>query len=257
MSSNVNPSPILESRFRIPYFEGKDRKSLPEDQMKDLGLAFSSPFKDPAWVSKFVIAGAFLFLCLFGIGIPVIVGYLIQVTQRVMRQEEHPLPEWTDVGVKFILGFKYCVVYFVYLLPVFLLVVPLIVFAVAAQMTEAPDAVGIFVTVYTFAFTLLIIPYSLALTALSPIIAYRFALRERISDGLNLAAVIGDFKAHWQSTLVVALIAVGVQSFAFVGIFLLIIGVVFSIFYAYLVSAYMHGALYVELPPERKGERAS
>jgi hypothetical protein len=31
--------------------------------------------------------------------------------------------------------------------------------------------------------------------------------------------------------------------------------VVFSIFYAYLVSAHMHGSLYLELPPERRGER--
>jgi hypothetical protein len=225
--------------------------------MKDLGLAFSSPFKDPAWVSKFLVAGAFMLLCLFGIGIPIIVGYLIQVTQRVIRREEHPLPEWIDIGVKFVLGFKYCVVYLIYLLPVFLLFVPVIGITIAADLTDSPDAVGIFATVYLFAFTLLVIPYSLALTALSPIIAYRFALRERIGDALDLASILGDFKVHWQNTLVVALIAVGIQSFAIIGIFLFLIGMVFSIFYSYLVSAHMHGSLYLELPPERREARAS
>lgn len=225
--------------------------------MKDLGLAFSSPFKDPAWVSKFIIAGAFMLLCLFGIGIPVIIGYLLQVTQRVIRKEEHPLPAWNDIGVKFVLGFKYCVVYLVYLLPVFLLLLPVIAIAIAAELADAPDAAGIFATVYLFAFTLLIIPYGLALTALSPIIAYRFALRERIGDALDVAALIRDFKANWQNTLVVTLIAVGIQSFAFIGLLLFIIGVVFSIFYAYLVSAHMHGSLYLALPAGCREERAS
>ncbi|MEW6510607.1 MAG: DUF4013 domain-containing protein [Bacteroidota bacterium] len=224
--------------------------------MKDLGKAFSSPFKDPAWIAKFLIAGIFIVLCLIGIGIPIIVGYLIQVTQRVMRREERPLPDWKDVGIKFVIGFKYCLVYIVYLLPVFVLLIPIIGLAVASELSDAPDVVGIFATVYLFAFTLLIIPYSLMLTALTPIIAYRFAERERIGDALDVGKVLRDFRRNWQNTLVVALIAVGIESFASIGIVVFIIGIVFSIFYAYLVSAYMHGLLYLELPAEGEGSPA-
>lgn len=224
--------------------------------MKDIGKAFSSPFKDPAWVSKFIIAAVFLFLCLFGIGIPVIVGYLIQVTQRVMRREETVLPEWNDVGVKFVTGFKYCLVYLVYLLPVFLLMIPVFGFAVATEVADTPDAVGILATVYLFAFTLIVIPYSIILTAIFPIVAYRFAFRERIGDALDVGTIFRDFKANWQNTLVVALIAVGIQSFAFIGIIAFIVGVLFTIFYSYLVSAYLHGLLFLELPKEQQGVHA-
>ena len=219
--------------------------------MKDIGKAFSAPFKDPSWVSKFLLAALFLLLCLLGVGIPIVVGYLIQVTQRVMRRDESIMPDWSDIGIKFVIGFKYIVVYMLYLLPVLILIVPVIGLAVATQMTDQPEMVGVFATIYLFALTLLIIPYSLVLTALFPIIAYRFALRERIGDALDIGAVFKDFRINWQNTLVVALITVGIESFAFIGIFLFLVGILFTLFYVYLVSAYMHGLLFLELPQER------
>jgi hypothetical protein len=192
-----------------------------------------------------------MLLCLLGIGIPVIVGYLIQVTQRVIRHEEPALPEWSDIGVKFVLGFKYCVVYLIYLIPVFLLVIPVIGLAVATSATDAPEMVGVLSIIYIFGFTLLVIPYSLLLTAIFPIVAYRFALREKISDAIDLARIFKDFRLNWQNTAVVALIAIGIQSFAFIGILFFLIGVFFTVFYVYLVSAAMHGLLYLDLPEER------
>ncbi|HUI66384.1 MAG TPA: hypothetical protein VL126_16180, partial [Bacteroidota bacterium] len=64
-------------------------------------------------------------------------------------------------------------------------------------------------------------------------------------------AVFKDFRINWQNTLVVAVITVGIESFAFIGIFLFLVGILFTLFYVYLVSAYMHGLLFLELPQER------
>lgn len=216
--------------------------------MKDIGKAFGAPFKDPAWFSKFVIAAMFLLLCLIGIGIPIIVGYLIQVTQRVMRREEPVLPPWSDIGIKFVIGFKFCVVYLVYFIPIIILILPVLVIGVASEMSDAQEMVAVVSVVYMFAFTLLIIPYSLILTALGPIIAYRYARREKMGDAWDIAQVFRDFKSNWQNTLVVALIVVGIQSFAALGFIFFVVGIFFTIFYAYLVSAYLHGLLYLELP---------
>ena len=164
--------------------------------MKDIGKAFGLPFKGPSWASKFLIAGLFMLLCFIGIGIPILVGYLIQVTQRVIRREEHVLPDWNDIGIKFVLGFKYCIVYLVYLIPVFLLVIPVIGLVAATSATDAPEMVGVLSIIYMFGFTLLVIPYSLLLTAIFPIIAYRFALREKISDAIDLGKVFRDFRGN-------------------------------------------------------------
>jgi hypothetical protein len=44
----------------------------------------------------------------------------------------------------------------------------------------------------------------------------------------------------------VALLALGIQSLASVGIVFFVIGVAFTIFYSYLVSSYLAGALYLD-----------
>ena len=89
------------------------------------------------------------------------------------------------------------------------------------------------------------IPYGLAISLFAPIIAYRFAERERISDALNIVAIFREFKGNWQNALVVAMITMGIQSIASIGLFLLLIGIFFTIFYSYVVSSYLSGVLYL------------
>ncbi len=215
--------------------------------MKDLGKAFSFVFKDPRWVSKVAIAAAFMVLSIFLIGIFILAGYFIQLTQRVMRKEEYPLPEWKDIGVMFVTGLKFAVAYFVYLLPILILVIPLIVIAVASAFAGEPDVMGAFMTVYLFGFTLIIVPYGLALNLFFPVITYKFAREEKISDALDVGGIFRDFRGNWENTLIVALIAAGIQSFAFIGIFLFLVGIFLTLFYAYAVSAYLSGALGVSV----------
>jgi len=224
--------------------------------MKDLGKAFGFIFKDPRWASKMGIAALFMILCIFVVGFFILAGYFVQLTQRVMRREEYPLPEWNDIGVKFVTGFKFVVVYFVYLLPILLLLIPVIIIAAAGAVMaiDQPDVMGAFATVYLFGFTLIVVPYSLALTIFMPIITYRFAREERMGEALDIGGVFRDFRHNWENSLIVALIILGVKSFAGVGLFLFFIGIFFTLFYAYAVSAYLHGALYLSLL--EKGGRA-
>jgi len=218
--------------------------------MKDLGNAFTFLFKDRNWVGKLVVACAFLLLSVIGLGMFVVAGYLIQITQRVMRGEEHVLPDWRDIGVKFVTGFKFVVVYVLYLLPILFLMVPLIVMSLAAEVSPQREVVGLVAGIYAFGFTMLVIPYSLALNMLMPIILYRFAEHERITDALEISGILRLFAQHWQNTVVVALISVGVQSFAAVGIIVFVVGILVTIFYALAVSAYLAGALYREQHPD-------
>jgi hypothetical protein len=222
--------------------------------MTDLGKAFSFPFREPDWGSKFVIGSLVMILCIFGIGIPVLVGYLIRVTQRVMRREENVLPEWSDLGVMFVSGFKFCIVYLIYALPLLALLLPLLGLAVVAGMSDGTDALGAMLLIYLFGMTLLMIPYSLFLKAASPIIAFRFARRERMSDALDVRGLFRDFRMNWQNTVIVALIALGIESFAAVGLLLFMIGIFFTLFYTYLVSAYMHGLVYLNQPDDLREE---
>lgn len=213
--------------------------------MKDLGKAFSYMFEDPQWVLKVVIAALFMLLSFIGIGIFVLFGYFVELSQRVMRREQYPLPEWKDVGVKFVLGFKYFVVLIIYSLPVIFLCIPLIVLTAIAAVSNPSQAMNAFIAIYSFGFVLLLIPYALFFTLLIPIVTYRFAVREKITDALDVGAILGDFGRNWQNTLVVGLISVGLESFAGIGILAFLIGIFFTLFYAYAVVGYMYGLLYL------------
>jgi hypothetical protein len=220
--------------------------------MSDLGKAFSFPFKDPNWVAKFLLGAVFMVLCIFLVGFFILAGYYIQVTQRVMRREQNPLPDWTDIGVMLVLGFKYCIVYCVYLIPIMLAYIPLLVLAFLGVLSEHGEAIGVLTGFYAVGVVFLfVIPYSLFLALISPIIAYRFASDGRISEALDIGAVIRTFRRNWQNTVIVALIGIGTGSFATVGVVFMIVGVLFTIFYAYLVNAYLHGVLFLEQASER------
>lgn len=220
--------------------------------MDNLGDAFSYPFKDKNWFPKFALGAVFMVLCIFIVGIFILAGYFVRVTQRVMRREEHPLPEWDDIGGKLVLGFKFCLVYFIYCLPIFLLYIPLLAMMILAAITGQDELAGLFTGFYAIGVVVLIVPYSLVLYALMPVITYRFAERESIGDALDVANIFRTFRRNWQNTLIVALISIGVHSFAWVGILGFFVGIFFTIMYAYLISAYMYGALYLE----RTGEGA-
>ncbi len=219
--------------------------------MNDIGTAFSAPFKDPDWGVKFVIGALVVLLCVTGLGFFVLAGYFVELTQRVMRKEQYPLPAWTDLGVKFIMGVKYFVVWVLYLLPVVLLSLPLVVLIALAALNETSAATAVVASIYLFAFALLAAPYGVLLSLLSPIIAFRFAAHGKISEALDLRAILRAFKLNWESTVVVALLAVGIHSLGAIGIIGVVVGVLFTLFYVYLVSAYLYGLLYCDY--QKKG----
>lgn len=222
--------------------------------MNDLGNAFSYPFKDQNWLTKFIIGAVFMILSLVLVGIFFLAGYFVEVTQRVIRREQNPLPEWDNLGEKFILGIKLCIVYLVYIIPIILLYIPFFLLITLGAVVDGADFDGgatstMAASYFMIAAFGLITPYSLALTVLGPIIIYRFALNGKISEALDVAEIFRSFRRNWQSTLVVALIAVGIQAFAWVGIVAVFVGVFFTLMYSYLVSSYMYGALYLEHNP--------
>jgi Protein of unknown function (DUF4013) len=211
--------------------------------MNDLGKAFSSYFKDPAWFTKTLGAALFMILSVFGVGILILAGYFVQIAQRVMRREDPVLPRWDGLGRKIAVGFKFCVVYLVYLIPVLLLLFPVFFILLLTGGGEETDTISIILSIYTFAVTLLLIPYGVFLSLVSPIILYRFAERERIGDAANFVHIVRLFGKDWQNTLAVALTGIGIQSIAPVGFMILGVGIFFTVFYSLVVTAHMSGLL--------------
>jgi hypothetical protein len=167
--------------------------------MKDLGKAFSAFFKDPQWFSKTLIAILWMLLSIVGIGTIVLAGYFVQVTQRVMRKEEMVLPSWSDPGSKLVAGFKFCVAYAVYMIPMLILFLPVIIMAILSGAGDEADAIPILLSVYIFGITLLLIPYGVALSLFSPIILYRntSGSATRSISVVSSGNSVGIGRTHW------------------------------------------------------------
>lgn len=211
--------------------------------MNNFGEAFTFPFKDPNWFSKFVIGAIFVFLSFFLIGIPVLYGYCIEIQQRVRRGEQYPLPEWKDVGVKFILGFKYLVTLLIYYIPVFLVLIPVVLLLVV-QNLDIPEAPKIFNGMgYEVTLVVFLIGYSLLISFLSPIISVEFAEHEKIREGLDVGNIIQLFSKHWQDALIAILLGMAAGIFAIVGLLFFIAGIFFTTFYALVVRYHLFGQI--------------
>jgi hypothetical protein len=75
-------------------------------------------FEDREWAAKTLIAAIVSYVPILNFAW---IGYLSEVTRNVSRQEPEPLPEWSDLGSKFLSGFKYFAASIVYSLPVIIL----------------------------------------------------------------------------------------------------------------------------------------
>lgn len=184
------------------------------------------------------------------IGLFFLLGYSVRISQRVMRKEPNPLPDWSDLGDLFVVGLKYAVLYLVYLLPVVAIVLVFVVLGVVSALAESDGAVVSVVFLFYVMIFFVVVPYAIALTILSPIITIRFAEREVISDGLALGEIFRFFKKNWSNTLIVALLILGLESLEGIGFFLFVIGILFTIFYSNVVTYHLIGQLY--LAAERK-----
>ena len=73
----------------------------------DLGALFAFAFRDPRALSKFVIGSlAVLLIPLLGLGLLALLGFLVRTARGSLRGEEHPMPEWEELGGLLLDGLK-------------------------------------------------------------------------------------------------------------------------------------------------------
>ncbi|MCL5958163.1 MAG: DUF4013 domain-containing protein [Chloroflexi bacterium] len=89
--------------------------------MRDLAKAFTYMFEDENWVAKMLLGSVFVLLSFMLIGIPFLVGYSVETLQNVMAGRTRPLPEWTDLGDKFVKGLFLGLALLIWAIPVLLL----------------------------------------------------------------------------------------------------------------------------------------
>jgi hypothetical protein len=213
--------------------------------MKDIGAAFKYQFQDPNWFSKMFLGAVFELLSIILIGSWIVMGYQIEVIQRVMRNEQNVLPEWDKLSEKLLRGIKLFIVTLAYYLPLAIIIFMLVFFVGIGTAMRSTDTEALTGLTFVSAIIFIVLPYVLFLNILLPVIYLEFARNERMGDALNLSAILNFFTHNWQNVIILALIMFGVNILSSLGIVFCLVGVFFTSFYAKLVSAHLTGQLHL------------
>jgi hypothetical protein len=187
----------------------------------DIGKSLQYAFEDERWLSKLGL-GALISL------IPILnfawVGFYIDVMRNVSDGVEPPMPEWVELGEKFVKGLLVTVAAFIYALPgVLFLCLPIGVLIVPAfiQDTDAQSTLAVFTTLGGTTLMCCIGLYFLLFSFIYPAVQLRFSRMGTFQSCFQIREIfslissnLGDYLVAWLITLaagfVVGLVITGV-----------------------------------------------
>ena len=180
----------------------------------DIGKSFSYPFEDKQWVSKMGL-GAVISL------VPVLnfamTGYMIQIVRNLMNDVQEPLPNWDDLGKKFMDGLMLVLAGLVYALPIiilsFLSFGVMAIPSILSGSSDVSDAVAGVGSVVFAGLTCLFVVYGLVLSVIFPAIYVNYAKEGTFASCFQLREIFniigrnaGAFFTAWGMSLVAGLV---------------------------------------------------
>lgn len=212
--------------------------------------------EDERWVTKLsigvglILVSTLLSVILVGIlGFFILGGYCIRLLQNVRDGNPRPLPEWDRWGEDFVAGIKVAVVFLIYMIPVFVFLIPVMMGAFLANVNE--DAAGVAMALMACSGCLVAI-YAIALSLAQPGIFVEFARRNSIGDGLNVRSVFDWTHMRLGNVIIVTIVVWALSSVISViasvaGMILLVIGLIITIPLGVLVTELITFHLYGQL----------
>lgn len=224
----------------------------------DFGKAFTFMFDDPDWGRKLgvgvVVGLAAMLLSPILIGLVpaiIILGYCLDVLRNVYTGSAFPLPEWEDWGGFLARGFKLLVAFFVWLLPLFVISIPVFIGAALASEQGSGGTGAAFGVLFIILASCLMLLWGLFVLLLSPAIYIRLAVTGRLGAAFEVGRLwdltrdnLGNVIMAILLTIVAGIIASIAGSLGFI---LLLIGVLVTIpaatLWQYLVQAHLYGQI--------------
>ncbi len=206
----------------------------------DFGLAFSCPFQDEEWVKK-VILTAVISLIPF-IGQFALIGWLVELTRRVIRGDAEPLPDWADFGGILVLGLKMFAIGFVYAIPLMFVAIPMAIFD---ALIDSDSAVALY-TIVTLCFSCFALIYGLALAFFVPAAVGELAATDNLGAAINPTNIIAHVRAAPSAYLLAFLGTIVAGFLSGFGIILCFVGVILTAVYASAVQGHLYGQAYLE-----------
>ena len=206
----------------------------------DIGKALTFVTEDKKWIEKILVAALLVFSV---IGILAVLGWMAEITRRVIRQDAELLPEWGNLGKYFVDGLIVAAIGIVWMLPFLLLTLCAAVFAgvVASISSDGGNDGGLAIWL-NVCIAFVSLPYALAVSFLVPPMIGIYAMQGTFAEAVNPAKAWRLARANIGGFLVAWLLA-GVVGFAAstIGTILCLIGAYPLGAYAVAVSGHLYG----------------
>ncbi len=208
--------------------------------MENITRPFTYVFEDKGWPKKIALGAVFVLLSFAVIGVPFVLGYVLEAIRRIRRGEETPLPEWDNLDGKFVDGLKLFGVAFMYA----------IAFAILRVIAGVIPVLGGVVAL------LLTLVFVLALMY----VMVRYADTCDVVDALDPRHIVEDVPRAPAEYAVAVVVALAASLVSAAGLIAFVIGVCFTAFYGKLIVAHAAAHAYTaargkpELLPEPQDE---
>ena len=206
---------------------------------------FAFVFEDPNWLGKILIGGLFYLAAFFLIGLFFILGYCARLTRNVIAGEPRPLPEWNDLGEYFSEGAMLFGVGFVYAIPLVAIFgfffIPMIIMAGIPRENDIARELAGGAMSFVWCLT---IPVSLAMSFWLPGALLFAVVDRRFGAAFEFGRIARFIRANIGNYLLAFVVMIVVRFVAGFGVILCCVGVIFTAFWAFLVSAYAYAQAY-------------
>jgi hypothetical protein len=209
----------------------------PASPSYDFAKPFTFVFDDPRWVAKIVMGGVFYLLGFILIGFFFIFGYLARLARNVIAGAQYPLPEWDELGEYFGEGLRLFGVMLVWISPIVIIAVFFFVPAVIMSDTDNEVAQGLGGCA-TGAAWCLMFPLSLAVTFFMPAALLRAVVEQRFGAAFEFDQIWPFIKRNAGDYILAVVIYFVARFVGGLGIILLCIGVIFTGFWAMVITTH-------------------
>jgi hypothetical protein len=209
----------------------------------DFAKPFTYVFDDPRWTNKILLGGLFYLAGFFLIGWFFILGYVAQVTRNVIADHPRPLPEWDDIGSFLNEGARLIGVMLCYIIPfVFIIALMMIPTGILSAIeNDGAQAVG---GVMAVCMSCLIVPITLAMTVFMPASLLFAMVEQRFGAAFEFGRIWNFITRNIGNYLLAIVVYLIARFLGGVGFMLLCIGVVFTGFWSFLITAHAFAQVY-------------
>lgn len=217
--------------------------SAPAQPQFDFAKPFTYVFEDPRWIQKILIGGLFYLAGFLIIGWFFILGYAARTARNVIAGAQFPLPEWEDVGEFFNEGARLVGVALAYIVPFVLIAIGVMIPTgiLGSIDNEGAQAVG---GLMMGCVSCLIVPMSLAMMVLMPASLLFAVVEQRFGAAFEFGRIWEFIKANVGNYLLAVVVYLIARFLSGFGIALLCIGLIFTGFWSFLITAHGFAQVY-------------